>query len=100
MLERKGNQFRLRIRNPKLFQKKSIRTVDVGDKGGLKVITGKLKGRKTTTIQALRLSINDFKQVGKKLRPVTNRGKKELSAIRNVKSGPIPKRVKEYFYGR
>jgi hypothetical protein len=82
MIEKKGSQYRVRILNPKLFNKKTLRTKDVGRKGGLQLITGRLKGKKTTTIQALRLSTKDFKKKGKGLIPVTARGKREFKYLK------------------
>jgi hypothetical protein len=47
-----------RIRDPKLFQKKSFRRIK---NGRLYIIIGKLKGKKTTTTQAYRYPISSWK---------------------------------------
>ena len=44
---------RERIREPRLFQKSSFRTIDPGRPRGTKIIIGRLKGKKTTTTQAI-----------------------------------------------
>ena len=44
---------RERIRKPSLFQKSSFRTIDPGRPGHTKLIIGRLKGKKTTTTQAI-----------------------------------------------
>lgn len=57
---RKGGRYhytkrykRERVREPSLFQRGSFRTIDPGRKGGTKIIIGRLKGKKTTTTQAI-----------------------------------------------
>lgn len=81
MIERKGNQFRVRVLDPKLFNKKTFRTLDVGRPGGLKLVVGRLKGKETTTTQALRLSADDYKVSRGNLVAKTGRGKSELDVI-------------------
>lgn len=97
MLERKGKQYRLRVLSPSKFQKKTLRTKDTGKKGGLQLITGRLKGRKKTSVQAIRLSTKDFRKVKSKLIPKTKRGKRELTSLRRRKTGRISKIIKRHF---
>ena len=96
-LEKKGSQYRVRILNPSQFSRRTFRTVDVGRKGGLKLIVGRLKGKNTTTIQALRLNTQDFKKKGERLIPRTSRGKQELNELKKVRSKIIATKVKRYF---
>lgn len=84
MIERKGSQLRIRLRNPNMFNKSSFRTKDVGNKGGLQLILGRLKGRTKTTIQALRVSRKDFVLRNKTLIPKTQRGIKEIKSIKKL----------------
>ncbi len=93
-LDRKGTQFRIRVRPPSMFSK--LRTKDVGMKGGLKLIVGRLKGRKTTTTQSIRLSTKDFKRVKGKLIPKTTRGMREARSLKMKRSGPMGRAVKRY----
>lgn len=93
-LERKGTQFRIRVRAPSKFSK--LRTKDVGMKGGLKLIVGRLKGRRTTTTQSIRLSTKDFKRVKGKLVPKTSRGMREARSLRKRRTGAVGKAVKRY----
>lgn len=84
MIEKKGSQYRIRIIDPSVFSRKSFVTKDVGRKGGLQLILAKRKFRKRLEIQAIRVSINDFKKVGNKLIPRTNRGRREKAYIEKV----------------
>ena len=43
---------RIRVRNPKLFQEGSFRTIDISKKEKIKAVIGKLKGETTTTVQS------------------------------------------------
>jgi len=94
-LERKGTQFRIRVRPPSKFS--SLRTKDVGKKGGLMLIVGRQKGKRTTTTQSLRLSTKDFKRVRNKLVPKTMRGMREARSLKRKKTGAIGKAIKIYF---
>ncbi len=96
-LERKGTQFRIRVRPPSKFQEKTLRTTDVGRKGGLQLITGRLKGRRITSTQALRLSTKDFKRARGKLVPKTIRGMREVRTLKRRKTGAVGKAVRRYF---
>lgn len=68
-----------------------FKTVDTGEKGGLRVGIGKLKsdvrkeGKKEakTTIQRYLVEQEDFKIKNKQLTPKTSRGRKELKQITN-----------------
>lgn len=93
-LDRKGTQFRIRVRTPSKFSK--LRTKDVGRKGGLQLIVGRLKGKKVTSTQSLRLSTKDFKRIGNKLVPKTIRGMREARTLRKRKSGAVGKAIKRY----
>jgi hypothetical protein len=97
MIERKGGQYRVRIRSPSSFNKKTIRTKDVGSKGGLQLITGRLKGKKNTTVQALRLSANDFKMKNGKLIPKTVRGFKEVKSLVKSNTSQVSKVARKSF---
>lgn len=57
VVEIKGQQLRIRVRDPKLFLK--FRTQDVGKKGGLMRLAGYRKGIGWIT-QAWRMNLNDF----------------------------------------
>jgi len=47
------NTIRIRVKDPKLFQEDSFRTVNIGDKGnGISAVMARLKGEKTMTIQS------------------------------------------------
>lgn len=94
-LERKGTQFRIRVRPPSKFS--SLRTKDVGKKGGLQLIVGRLKGRRVTSTQSIRLSTKDFKRVRNKLVAKTMRGKREAQSLKRRKRGFVAKAVKIYF---
>lgn len=96
MLEKKGTQFRLRVLSPEKFNKSTIRIKDVGRKGGMQLITGRLKNKTTTTIQALRFSIKDFKIIKKKLMPITLRGVREIKVLQ--KSDKLFKKIKRFIY--
>lgn len=48
-----GNFIRARVENPKKFQKKSFRRIDVGRKGGTEIIIARPKGSKKTKTQAV-----------------------------------------------
>lgn len=39
----KGENYRMRIRPPSLFKKKTIRTIDIGKPGGTQIVGGRLK---------------------------------------------------------
>lgn len=93
-LDRKGSQFRIRVRPPSKFSK--LRTKDVGMKGGLKLIVGRLKGKKTTTTQSIRVSTRDFKRVKGKLIAKTTRGMRETRSLKTRRSGPMGRAVKRY----
>lgn len=94
-LEKVGSQFRIRIRAPSKFSK--LRTKDVGNKGGLMLIVGRLKGKTKTTTQSIRLSTKDFRRSGEKLIPRTKRGIKERTTLKQRRTGPFSKAVKRYF---
>ncbi len=94
-LDRKGTQFRIRVRPPSKFTR--LRTKDVGMKGGLQLIVGRLKGRTTTTTQSIRLSTKDFKRIKDKLVPKTRRGMKEARTLRKKIRGAFGKAIKRYF---
>ena len=53
-----GQQLRIQERKPSLFDK--FRTKDVGRKGRLQIIIGKLKESDDWRIQAYRLNLNDY----------------------------------------
>jgi predicted acetyltransferase len=82
MIEQVGSQYRIRILSPELFVKSSFRTKDVGIRGGLQLILGKLKKTGKWTVQALRLSIHDFSFYRKTLYPITKRGARELKFVK------------------
>lgn len=91
MIEKKGSQYRIRLLDPRLFIKYSFRTKDVGRSGGLQLILGRMKGSKKYSIQALRVSINDFylRKRGKnppQIIPITKRGYKEVIYINKLLS--------------
>lgn len=44
---------RFRQESPSKFQKGSFRTLDVGRQGGMKLIIGRPKGKKTTRVQSV-----------------------------------------------
>ena len=46
------NYIRIRVKDPKLFQKDSFRTIDISKNKGIKAIIGKLKDEITTTTQS------------------------------------------------
>lgn len=94
-LERKGMQFRIRVRSPSKFSK--LRTIDPGEKGGLQLIVGRLKGRKVTSTQSIRLSTKDFKRIKDRLIPKTMRGMKERASLKRRKTGLLAKAIKRYF---
>ncbi len=48
-----GQFIRLRVENPKKFQKKSFRRFDVGEKGGTELIIARPHGMTTTRTQAV-----------------------------------------------
>ena len=54
------NNFRVRIRDPRDFQKGSFRTLDTGRAGFTKRVIGRLKGERTTTTQAVLFDKGDF----------------------------------------
>jgi hypothetical protein len=58
-VELKGQQIRIRVRNPKLFSK--FRVLDVGKKGRLQAIIGKLKNKDKWVIQSWRLNLATYK---------------------------------------
>lgn len=94
-LEKVGTQFRIRVRPPAKFS--TLRTKDVGRKGGLQLIIGRLKGRVVTTTQSFRVSTKDFKRVRSKLVATTSRGMKEARSLKKKKRGPIGAAIKRYF---
>lgn len=94
-LERKGTQFRIRVREPSKFSK--LRTKDPGKKGGLQLIVGRLKGKRKTSTQSIRLSTKDFKRIDGKLIPKTARGIKERASLKRTKTGAVGKAIKRYF---
>ena len=101
-LERKGSQFRIRVRSPEKFQrdekgKPKLRTTDPGMKGGLQLIVGRLKRKRTTSTQSIRVSTRDFRRTDGKLVPRTKRGMKEAESLKRRKTGPVGKAVKRYF---
>lgn len=53
---------RVRLKDPKLFEKGSFRTVDVGKKGRTKIVVGRLKGRRTTTRQSILIPRDEFSE--------------------------------------
>lgn len=102
MLEKKGSQYKIRVQSPGKFNKSTIRTKDVGKKGGLQIITGRLKGKKKTSTQALRFSTKDFKKIkynrGYKLVPITKKGLKELESLKKRNTGKLANVVDKYFF--
>lgn len=71
-----GNYYRTRVRDPRSFQPKSFRTLDVGKRGGLELVVARKRGEKTLTTQAAILPRKDYnkglrvKLVGKSRRVV------------------------------
>lgn len=101
-LERKGTQFRIRVRSQEKFQKDErgkpkLRTKDPRKKGGLQLIIGRLKGRRTTSTQSIRISTKDFKRVRNKLVPKTSRGMREARSLKKRRTGAVGKAIKTYF---
>ncbi len=94
-LDRKGTQFRIRVRPPSMFSK--LRTKDVGKKGGLMLIVGRPKGKIITSTQSIRVSTKDFKRVKDKLIPKTLRGMKEARVLKKRKTGFAGKAIRRYF---
>lgn len=47
------NYFRFRQESPSKFRKGTLRTKDIGKKGGLKIIVGRPLGRKKTKVQSV-----------------------------------------------
>ena len=94
-LDRKGTQFRIRVRQPSMFS--NLRTKDVGMKGGLQLIVGRPKGKTRTKTQSIRVSTMDFKRTGGKLIAKTQRGKREIVSLKKRKTGPTGKAIKKYF---
>jgi hypothetical protein len=58
-VEIKGQQLRIRVRSPKKFSK--FRILDVGRRGRLQGVLGKLKGSDKWDIQAWRLNLSTYK---------------------------------------
>ena len=56
-VERVGRHYRVRQLNPRLFSR--LKMIDVGKKGGLKMVVGRLKGQKSTTTQSILLENGD-----------------------------------------
>lgn len=52
--------FRARMEHPKTFKKGSFRIKDVGRKGGIKIIIGRPKGKKTTRTQSVLIPKGQF----------------------------------------
>lgn len=97
MLERKKTQYRIRIFNPNLFNPSTFRIKDVGSKGGLQLVIARPKGKRTTTIQSIRVSVKDFRRKGNKIYPVSSRGLRELAVLKRRKTGKLAQHVKKYF---
>jgi len=64
VIELKGQQIRIRVKNPRLFKPDSFRTHDVGTKGKLQRITGKMKIGNGWQTQAWRLNLGDYRTIG------------------------------------
>jgi hypothetical protein len=58
-VELKGQQLRIRVRNPKLFSK--FRILDVGKKGRLQMVIGKLKNKNKWVAQSWRLNLDTYR---------------------------------------
>lgn len=61
VLEQIGNQMRLRVKNPDLFIEDSFRTQNVGIKGRLQRVAGRLKSSGEWETQSWRFNIKDYK---------------------------------------
>lgn len=94
-LDRTKTQFRIRVRSPSKFSK--LRTKDVGRSGGLMLIVGRSKGKRTTKTQSIRVSTKDFKRSGGKLIPITRRGVRQRTTLKRRRTGPVGKAVRRYF---
>lgn len=63
-----GNNYRYRIRDPRLFKQNSFVTLDIGDKGKHKLVRGRLKKNNTFKTQ----SVTVEKEFDRELRSETN----------------------------
>lgn len=63
-----GNNFRYRIRNPRLFKKNSFRTLDIGDEGKHRLIRARLKNNNEFKTQSVIVE----KEFDKELKKETN----------------------------
>ena len=100
-LERKGTQFRIRIRPPSVFIKNSFVVLDVGKKGGLQFVRAVPKGmaniKRNLVTQAVRVSVKDFFISRGKLVPKTARGIKQVFALSRIRNRRVMSRLKIYF---
>jgi len=61
-IEIRGQQLRIRVKNPKLFIKSSFRTDDVGVRGRLQRIAGQLKSNREWETQSWRLNLSNYEK--------------------------------------
>jgi hypothetical protein len=102
------NYYTIQVLDKKIFDKKSFRNIDVGDPGGLLVLTGiprkyqkerytKNDWRKYGLIQHYLVAKDnarphfDFRNRTITLAPTNPRGKKELDSIKAYKKGIVPR---------
>ena len=64
MIEIKGQQLRIRVENPKSFIKSSFRTHDVGKRGRLQRVSGRLKSSGKWSAQSWRVNLKDYPSLG------------------------------------
>lgn len=64
-----ANNYRYRIRDPRLFKDDSFKTLDIGEEGNHKLIRGRLKKNNKFKTQSVIVE----KEYDKKLRPETNK---------------------------
>ena len=81
MIEIKGQQLRIRKKNPKHFWAHSFRTQDVGEKGKLQRIGARNRKTNKWETQAWRLNLADYKNKKEADRDIELlRNKKQISA--------------------
>lgn len=56
------NQVRYRLKNPELFEKGTLRTVDIGRIGHTELVRGILKDTRKWDTQSVRISREDYKR--------------------------------------
>jgi hypothetical protein len=88
-VEIKGQQLRIRVNNPKKYSE--ILTDDVGEKGELQRIAGRIKRTNKWETQSWRLNLNDYSSVKEVIQQI-----KELKAPYLDKKKAV-KLSKEYF---